>query len=218
MPAGGQRRQMLVAARQARERRDRRGIGRRLRAVAAVRALPGAAATLTWWRSLRPRSRRLGAVGAAAVVIAAAGLLVWVSLSGGSAPRARQYLSFTACLLTGPGGLADAPVKPAWAGMRDASLATHAQVEYLPVLDGSTESAALPYLASLVQRHCRVVVAVGQAQVAAVDARSAKYPAVRFVVVGGHASGQNVTVADGTAATVRSSVSSVITGAVAAAG
>ena len=102
--------------------------------------------------------------------------------------------------------------------MRDASLATRAQVEYLPVLSGSTEAAALPYLASLVQRHCRVVVAVGPAQVAAVAARSATYPAVRFVVVGGHASGQNVSVADGTAATVRSSVSSVITGAVAASG
>ena len=102
MPAGGQRRQMLAAARRARDRRDRRGIGRLLRARAAVRALPGVAATLTWWRSLRPRSRRLGAGGAAAVVMVAAGLLVWGSLSGGSAPRARQYLSFTACLLTGP--------------------------------------------------------------------------------------------------------------------
>jgi basic membrane lipoprotein Med (substrate-binding protein (PBP1-ABC) superfamily) len=217
MPAGGQRRQVLAAARRARERRDRRGIGRWLRALAAIR-LPGAAATLTWWRSLRPRSRRLGAGGAAAAVMVAAGLLVWVSLSGGSPPRARQYLSFTACLLTGPAGLADAPVKPVWAGMQDASLATRAQVEYLPVLSGSTEPAALPYLASLLQRHCRVVVAVGQAQVAAVDASSAKYPAVRFVVVGGRASGQNVSAADGPAATVRSSVRSAITGAVAASG
>src|SRR2546429_7146552 len=49
-----------------------------------------------------------------------------------------------------------------------------------------------PDLAGLLQRQCAVVFAVGPAQVGAVAAQASKYPGVRFVVVGGSASGANL--------------------------
>jgi hypothetical protein len=77
--------------------------------------------------------------------------------------------------------------------MQRASSATHAKVQYLPVLGETTAANALPYLATLVQRRCAVVFAVGTAQIAAVAVDAPKYPAVRFVTLGGSASGTNVT-------------------------
>jgi len=157
----------------------------------------------------------VAAIAGCAVV---AGLLTWAfSGSNGPAPRARQYLAFTACLLTDSSGLAGAQAAQAWAGMQSASLATHAKVEYLPVSGGSTEANAQPYLASLVERQCGVVVAVGAAQVAAVAADAGRFASVRFAVVGGHATGGNVTAVDGSAGQVRSAVAQLVTSAVHAA-
>jgi basic membrane lipoprotein Med (substrate-binding protein (PBP1-ABC) superfamily) len=158
------------------------------------------------------------------ITLAAAGLVAGgcvalvLVLSSVSAPvpRARQYLAFTACLLTDARGLGGPVAAPAWAGMQAASLATHAKVEYLPVMSGPTAADAAPVLASLVARQCKVVVAAGQAQAAAVAASARRYPAVRFAVVGGRAAGPNVTEVTGTAAVVRSSVAGLVSNAVAA--
>jgi hypothetical protein len=71
--------------------------------------------------------------------VAAAGLAVGLAFAftGGSAPapaaRARSYTDFQACLLAGDRGLADPAAAPLWAGMQQASLATHAKVSYLTV-------------------------------------------------------------------------------------
>jgi basic membrane lipoprotein Med (substrate-binding protein (PBP1-ABC) superfamily) len=148
-------------------------------------------------------------------VAAAAALTAALLAGGGPQPRARQYLAFTACLLTGPGGLADAQAANAWAGLQKASLATRAKVQYLPVESGTTATAAEPYLASLTTRHCSVVVAVGSAQVGAVAAAAGRYRSVRFAVVGGGASGPNVTDVTGDAASMRSDIAALVTRAVA---
>jgi len=147
------------------------------------------------------------------LAVLAAGVIAWV-MAGGPAPRARQYLTFTACLLTGPQGLAGPRAAPAWAGLEQASGATHAKVEYLPVMSGATEGAAAPYLATLVQRHCRVVVAAGDAEVAAVEATAARYPSVRFAVVGGARGGSRVRSVSGSAPAVRAAVAGFVTAAV----
>jgi hypothetical protein len=81
--------------------------------------------------------------------------------------------------------------------MQDASLATHARVQYMAVVGESTVGNALPYLNSLLQRRCSVVVAVGGAPAAAVGVDAARYPAVRFVAVGGAATGGNVVALNG---------------------
>jgi hypothetical protein len=138
--------------------------------------------------------------GAAVVVLGA--LVVWLVWPDKreAPPRARPYLEYTACLLTDAQGVAGAAAAPVWAGMQDASLATHAKVQYLPVVGEASVGNALPYLATLVQRRCAVVFAVGPAQVAAVAADAAKHPEVRFVVAAGSGagspSGANVTSID----------------------
>ena len=104
-----------------------------------------------------------------------------------------------------------------WQGMEDASLATRAKVEYLPVMSGESAGAAAPYLASLLQRHCQVVIATGAAQVAAVDAAAAAHPSVRFVVVGeaaGRLGGARVTSVTAPVARVRAAVAALVTASV----
>jgi basic membrane lipoprotein Med (substrate-binding protein (PBP1-ABC) superfamily) len=68
------------------------------------------------------------------------------------------------------------------------------RVQYLSVTCPATQANAIPYLNSLVQRHCDVIVAVGDAQVAALGAAAANYPHTRFVAVGeDRVAGANVT-------------------------
>jgi basic membrane lipoprotein Med (substrate-binding protein (PBP1-ABC) superfamily) len=154
---------------------------------------------------------------ATACVLAA--VLLIVLLPGGGTPpagtgRARQYLAFDACLLTDAHGLAGTQAAQAWAGMQAASLATHAKVEYLPVAGAQTTGTARPYLASLVQRRCNVVIAVGAAPVAAVAADARQFKSVRFAVVGGHATAPNVTALSAQATRIKPAVDRVVTSAV----
>jgi basic membrane lipoprotein Med (substrate-binding protein (PBP1-ABC) superfamily) len=132
---------------------------------------------------------RVGLGLAAIACLAALGWVAWhveaqrarASVPADPAAATRQYLAADACLLTGGQGIDGQPQAAAWAAMRDSSLATRAKVQYLPV-HGS--AGALPYLASLVQRRCDVIVAVGPAQDAVVDAEAGRYPAVRFITIG----------------------------------
>jgi basic membrane lipoprotein Med (substrate-binding protein (PBP1-ABC) superfamily) len=165
-----------------------------------------------WWATLSRRARVLTLGGTA--VLAAGCVALSVVLSLGPAPRARQYLAWTACLLTDAHGVVGRPAATVWAGMQEASLATRAQVEYLPVVTGSTAAAALPFLNSLAARQCKVIIGAGPAPVAAVAASARRYPAIRFAVVGGVARGANVTEVSGSATAVRSAVDSLVTSAV----
>ena len=162
--------------------------------MSSLLSLPLVRRSMPLVRRSMPLVRRWWWAGAAVVVVL--GLLiawlVWPSPPP-PAPRARPYLEYTACLLTDAQGLAGPTAVPVWEGMQDASLDTHAKVQYQAVFGEATEGNALPYLASLLERKCRVVLAVEQAQIAAVRTDAPKYPQVRFVVVGGSASGANVT-------------------------
>jgi len=164
---------------------------------------------------MRVRGRRRLRWAAVAGVVVAGGLVVWLWLgTGGRAiplPRARAYTAFSACLLTGPRGLADERVAPVWAGMQEASLATRAKVSYLPVAGPGTVGAAMPDLATLVLRHCDVIIAVGPPETAAVSADSRRFPGTRFVTVGPGTARSNVTVVPaGSADAVRSRVASLV--------
>jgi hypothetical protein len=149
--------------------------------------------------------------GAGVVVLGVlVGWLVWPS--DPEPPRARPYLEYTACLLTDGQGLAGPAASSVWAGMQDASLATHAKVQYLQVTGEATVGNALPYLASLLQRRCAVVFAVGPAQVAAAGTDASRYPQVRFVVVDGSGSGANVTEINGLSGTqLRGRINALLT-------
>ena len=176
------------------------------------------------WRPGRrppwPRSRRgwLAAGGVAAACVLVAVLLIVLLAGGGNPPagtgRARQYLAFNACLLTDAHGLAGIQAAQAWAGMQSASLATHVKVEYLPVAGAQTAGAARPYLASLIQRHCNVVIAAGAAPVSAVAADASRFKSIRFAVIGGHATAPNVTALSTQTTRIKPAVDQVVTTAV----
>jgi basic membrane lipoprotein Med (substrate-binding protein (PBP1-ABC) superfamily) len=121
----------------------------------------------------------LGLVVVAAVVT----WFLWPTAPSPEAPRSRQYLEFTACLLTDDQGIDGTTGKPVWAAMQDASLATLAKVQYLAVAGPQTESNALPFANTLAQRRCDLVFAAGSAPVAAVRDAARSFPGVRFFVV-----------------------------------
>ena len=158
--------------------------------------------TRRWWPA---------AVGV--LIVVGALLLWWLWPSPAApAPRARQYLPYSACLLTDATGISSPEAAPVWAGMQDASLATHIKVTYLSVVGPATEANAAPYLAGLVQKQCQVIVVVGAAQTAAAGASAANFPKIRFVVVGGSATAPNVTaVAASSAATTRADINTTLT-------
>ena len=154
-----------------------------------------------------------------ALLAAVIGWLAWPSgpaTPGASAPgasRVRQYLNVRACLLTGPDGVARGPASLAWASMESASGATRAMVSYLSAPAGAS---AAPYLASLAQRQCGVIVAVGHPQAAAVAADAVRFRRVQFVVIAGRAAGGNVTqVQPASAPAIRSAISQAISAAAA---
>jgi len=127
----------------------------------------------------------------------------------------RQYLAFTACLLTDDQGVAGPAAAPVWAGMQDASLATRAKVQFLPAVAASTPDAVAPYLASLLQRRCDLVLAVGSAEVGAASAGAKSHPSVRFVLVGDQSGSPNVTaLAWSSASQVRESARRTVVSAV----
>ncbi|MFD9795022.1 BMP family ABC transporter substrate-binding protein [Streptomyces sp. NPDC059070] len=176
------------AAKAAREEQDKRD------GYARQRVRFGRAAAFV----RRHRRRVWTAAGVAAAV--AAGALA-VSLLGDDDkpgppdPRARQYRDVDACLLTGPQGVTEGtPGAPVWAGLQDASAATRARVNFVPVTGEQTAGNATPFVNGLIQRSCDVVVAVGGAPVAAAEAAAKDHPKVRFVLVGGKSTAANATV------------------------
>jgi hypothetical protein len=118
----------------------------------------------------------------AAVTALGAFVTAWALLSPSAvvAPRARQYLDVSACLLTGPSGIAaGTPGAQAWHAMRSASLASHVMVSYLP----DTGPADVPaMLNTLVERRCGVIVVTGAIRTQVAGAATA-HPGRRFILV-----------------------------------
>ncbi|MEU9399230.1 BMP family ABC transporter substrate-binding protein [Streptomyces sp. NPDC048242] len=159
-----------------------------------------------------PVRRRPAAFGAglgAVVLAGVAGVCLWpASESGGELPTARVYRDVDACLLADSRGVAPGvPAAPVWAGMQEASRATRARVSFLSAMGPDTQANVVPYVNSLVQEHCSVVVAVGSAEVRAARSVAPHQKGVRFVVVGDGSDSANVSVVKaGNAAQVREGV------------
>jgi basic membrane lipoprotein Med (substrate-binding protein (PBP1-ABC) superfamily) len=156
--------------------------------------------------------RRVLIVGGLAALVAVAGAawLLWPSPSP-PPPRARQYLEFTACLLTGPQGIAGRDAAPVWAGMQQASLATHAKVQYVSVTEPQTTENASAFLASLARGNCDLVFTTGAKPAAAADRDAGAYPDVTFYVLGRGTDASNLTHVDGsTAAEVQARADDII--------
>lgn len=162
------------------------------------------------------RNRKRGfwflACGTCVAVIALVAGLIWAFTGASSVPaaRARSYTNFQACLLTGERGLADPAAAPVWAGMEQASLATHAKVSYLAVMGPQTKGNALPFLGSLLARHCGVVLTAGKAERDAAAEQARQYPSVKFAVVGGISTAPNITVLSGNTVEIRDGAANTV--------
>jgi hypothetical protein len=135
--------------------------------------------------------------GAAAALIVAIALTVALWPDERPEPsREREYLQFTACLLTPQDGVRDPAAVPVWAAMQDASLQTRAKVQYLEVTGEQTADNAVTFLNSLAQGGCDLVFAAGDLPVQAVALGAKTFPGKRFVTVGGSAPEPNVSRVD----------------------
>ncbi|MEU6773356.1 hypothetical protein [Streptomyces sp. NPDC046759] len=160
-------------------------------------------AAVTWLRALPGRTLWL----VAGVLLACAGLtaagVLFFGHDDGRPPipdtRARRYTETDACLLTDDKGItAGTTAAQVWQGMQDASLKTHARVSYAPVTGKQSAGRARPFLNSLLQRSCEVVLAAGPAEVTSAQQAAPRFQKVDFVLVGGGHTGRNVaTVAPG---------------------
>ena len=155
-----------------------------------------------------------------ALLVLVAGVLTWVLWPGDDRPdpRARVYTDASACLLTPAAGVVDKAAAPVWAGMQQASLATRGKVSFLEVDGPQTGDNAKSFLGTVASGGCDLVLVVGPAPVAALDATAAAYPKVRFLAVGGGKPQANVAVlteTDPAAITerVRAQVNEVLAGA-----
>ncbi|MFI9390912.1 BMP family ABC transporter substrate-binding protein [Streptomyces bauhiniae] len=166
-------------------------------------------------------------IAAGAVLLVAVAAAVWVHLAGRQDgppdTRARQYKEFDACLLTGDKGIAQGTdAASAWEGMQRASLETRARINYVPVPGEQSVAGTRPFVNSLMQRHCGVLIAVGASQAQVAHEAAANHPEVRFVLVDGASTAgrdkaENVTVAE-PGASLPEAVADVIRRAVAASG
>ncbi len=98
--------------------------------------------------------------------------------------RARVYRDYDVCVLTGSRGLADAQASAVWKGAQQVSLLRKVRLLYVPVAGDQTPERAAEFLGSLVQQECEVIVAVGEAPVAAAAANKSKFPHTAIVAVG----------------------------------
>ena len=134
--------------------------------------------------------RRPLIIGTAAAAVVLLGVLGGWLIWGGDddvEPRARVYRDVTACLLTDQAGLRGEPAASAWAGMQKASVAHAVRVQYQTVSGAQTEENALTYFNAMALQKCSVIAAAGEAPRGAVVAGGAKFPDIRYVLVGGAA-------------------------------
>ncbi|WP_422739679.1 hypothetical protein ACN263_10940 [Micromonospora sp. WMMD729] len=120
------------------------------------------------------------------VALAVAIVLTWIVWPDPTtAPRERQYRDVTACLLTDNRGLASRDARAAWTGMQRASVESLVQVQYLAANGVQDRSNVAAYFNTLAAQGCEMVIAVGVAPVDALIAGKDRFPAIRYVVVGG---------------------------------
>ncbi|MFJ2392974.1 hypothetical protein ACIOTI_09525 [Streptomyces sp. NPDC087843] len=170
------------------------------RRAKAVRDATPRSRLTTAARSARLWLRELGgrtlALLAGAVIVVAAVAVTGYFLSRTETARhlpdtrARSYKDVDACLLTGKDGItAGTTAAQVWEGMQDASLTTRARVSYVTVTGEQSAAHARPYLNSLLQRSCDVVLAAGRPQVEAAEQAAPQHRTVDFVLVGDSGSG-----------------------------
>lgn len=179
--------------------------------IRSVLQLAPVARSARAWRQA-PSWKRIGAVSVLGVLVTA--MAAWGILSTNATPsRARPYLAFKSCLLTDSHGISGNQAALAWAAMEDVSVKTHAMAQYLPAFGPPTVGNTLPYLASLAQRRCDIVVTAGDVPGATAVANAGQFPNVRFIIIGGQESHGNITAISPQPPIMHAALASAITAA-----
>ena len=146
----------------------------------AIRVLTRATATLR----AHPRRTAGAAVGALAVTGGAI-LFLQPNHSGQTSvdPRTRVFANYSACLLTGPGGVDSQPASAIWQGMQQASSTTNERVTNQPLIGAQTTQNAEEYINTLASLQCRIIITIGRNPAQAVTNRATAYPDVQFICV-----------------------------------
>jgi basic membrane lipoprotein Med (substrate-binding protein (PBP1-ABC) superfamily) len=121
------------------------------------------------------------------VVAVVVGLVVWLVPGGRSVPslRRRASIAFSVCVLTDSHGTSAGLGASVWRGVLKAQATTNLRAQGLRVGGSGGVPTAVVGVDTLAMRGCRLVVAVGAAQVAAVWKQAAVFRDVWFVVVNG---------------------------------
>jgi hypothetical protein len=161
--------------------------------------------------TVNARRWRWWILGAAVTAVSVVIWLVWRAPGEAPAPRERQYRSDLACLLTDDKGVTGSQAAPVWAGLRDASEAILVRSQSLAVTGEQSQANAMSFLASLVQRQCGLVIAVGSAPVAAVLSGSQRFTGPTYAVVANAAVASPIlTVVGGDPVRVRADVKALV--------
>jgi hypothetical protein len=155
---------------------------------------------------LKTRAGRGWLAAGIGTVLAAVAVIIWVTWpQPAPGPHARVYLNVTACLLTGPSGIAPGTTgAPAWAAMQGASKSTRVMVSYLPAVTRSDTTAMLN---TLIERRCGVIITADTPAAQVLKAARAN-PRQHFLLItapgrGAGAAPGNATVVPATAAAGR---------------
>ncbi|WP_143070933.1 hypothetical protein [Streptomyces malaysiense] len=132
----------------------------------------------------RPRRVRLAA-GAGALV--ATGLLAWISVALLTSPHTPKIVAnnisrnFRACLVNDQQDAAMA--QPVWSSLQSAAAGAAINAQHVQIPTGGT-AASLPYVNSLVQRKCGLIISVGPGLHQAVTTAARHNPHQRFITMG----------------------------------
>ncbi|MFJ5535172.1 BMP family ABC transporter substrate-binding protein [Streptomyces sp. NPDC093261] len=125
----------------------------------------------------------MAAVGA----LVAAGLLVWLAVALLTGPGTPKIVAnnisrnFRACLINGQQDASMA--QPVWSSLQKAASGAAVNAQHIQVPKGST-AASLPYVNSLVQRRCGLIISVGPELHDAVATAARHNPHQRFITMG----------------------------------
>ncbi|MEU9243755.1 BMP family ABC transporter substrate-binding protein [Streptomyces sp. NPDC048385] len=124
---------------------------------------------------------------AAAGTLVVTGLLAWLAIALLTPPRAPKVVAnnisrnFRACLINDQHDSAMA--QSVWSSLQQATSGAAVNAQHLEIPKSGT-AASLPYINSLVQRHCGLIISVGPDLHDAVTTAARHNPHQRFIIVG----------------------------------
>ncbi|MFF2466082.1 type 1 periplasmic-binding domain-containing protein [Streptomyces mirabilis] len=130
------------------------------------------------------RKPRTMAIGAALVAVTVTVVCLLALRPGNDFKAANVSRNYRACLIASPVGATDAPLaRSAWQGMLTAASTGHVNAQRI-VAPTAAANVSLPVINGAVQRHCGLIVTVGEAMRESAEKAAAAHPHQHFAFVG----------------------------------